>query len=734
MRRLLPVFLLLVALPARATIAYVPASATTGAYATASSGTALTLTAATTAGDDVIVGLSWHTASVSIKKIVGSAAGSFFVVYSQYAGSSSAGTVSAIAVCVRCAALTTITPTFSGSTKCVINVAEYSSVAWLGTSRLAAGTSTASGITFSTGDANDWVVVETASTGTTNPASGAGNLRAANNTGASGVAAALIDNTSASPGSVAASAAIASGAWSAAGIELRTAALKTYIWPDCDTSHPCLIYHYSRPAQPLEADGPLFKFWVRPSLAGNLLVLTITHPGIINTIADAGGNTWTAGASTKGSEYTTEVRYVCGAPAGSGGEIDITLAAAITDNDLMQVNYDEYSGVAGSVCSNSAAAAIAQPMGAVQPGVLSAAIGNTYLVYAYGIDGTGNQSNSYPSGRNMPDDLSADIWDSSNDAFLSTTSVQTATGTAITPTLNVTGMDISRNADTWQAVGEAFSAAAGSGTQPSPGQAWVVRDIITWNNPAASLALQAGPTNGNAIVTDSTHFQTIYSLGTLVDNSGGTYAANPMPDTTADPQQYVDCLGTGGGVNRDRTFAYTPSNYSTIFQYYDIAGAKTSGGATGCIGNEVNNRVGFQANTNNANIVTAGFSAPWSFAPALNANASSVVILDIGFGTGPPAGPCNSGGVTPPTCTNDMAGVVFGSVWATNMGDGSHYTTGDFYGWYQATTTTAKSFDTFMANSGGQPGGGTGSTGAVVEILGQPRISGERHRAWVVGQ
>ena len=232
------------------------------------------------------------------------------------------------------------------------------------------------------------------------------------------------------------------------------------------------------------------------------------------------------------------------------------------------------------------------------------------------------------------------------------------------------------------------------------------------------MAYFAGPTNGNAIVVDTTHYQDILDLRTLKDNQGGTYTVNPITDTGGDPEQYTNCLVTGG-VNRDRTFSFTVSSNKTE-HYLDIAGAKTSGGSTGCIGNKSAHNPGIQAAVSNANVVTSAFSTPFSFTPVLNGSAYSVVVVDVGFGTGPPSGPCNSGGVTPPTCTNDMTPFVFGSVWATNMGDGDHYTTGDAYGWYSTNSATATSFDFFMANSVGQPGGGTGVQAAALEILGQP--------------
>ncbi|MFY9560031.1 MAG: hypothetical protein WAQ52_07345 [Terriglobales bacterium] len=673
---------------------------------------------ATTANNTVIIGLSWGPTTVSIKQLVGSDASSFFVTYAQKPDGTN--TASALAICLNCAALTTVTPTFSGTTLYELNVAEYSGVVALGITGINAVTSAAPGLTFTTGDANDFVVVETSSLANNGiPTANTGNLRQANRTGttAANVAGALIDNTVAAAGSVTANATITSSAWAAAGIELRTTYAKTYIWPDCTSTHPCLIYHYTRPAMPQETTlGPLFKFWVRPSLANNLLVLTITHPSTISSIVDAGSNTWASGASAAGAGYTTDIRYVCGAAANSGGLISITLEAAIGVSDIMQVSYSEYSGVATTSCSDGTSSATALAAGAMNPGSITT-VSDGNLIYTYGIDGTGTQTNGFPSGHEMPDDVSAEIWDSSFENYMSMISVQTTHG-AINPTLNVAAMDVNLQ-NTWQLVSQAFKPSSGAGTQPPAGKAWVVRDVIGWYNTLTTLAYLAAPTNGNVIEVESTHYQSITNFTTLKDNQGGTYTSNAVIDTTSDPQQYTNCLGTAV-VNRDRTLSVTAGVSISIFHYYDIAGAKTTGGSTGCIGNKTNDNRGTQATVNNSNIVTSAFSSPFTFTPTLNRTAYSVVLFAMGFGTGPPSGPCNSGGVTPPSCTNDMTPFNFGSVWSTSMGDASHYTTGDVYGWYSTNSASATSFDFLMANSVGAPGGGTSADAAVTEILGQP--------------
>jgi hypothetical protein len=124
----------------------------------------------------------------------------------------------------------------------------------------------------------------------------------------------------------------------------------------------------------------------------------------------------------------------------------------------------------------------------------------------------------------------------------------------------------------------------------------------------------------------------------------------------------------------------------------------------------------------NANLVTSAFSKPFTFTPLLGGSGYSLVITNISLGAGPPSGPCVSGGVAPPTCTGDMANfTAFDLIWAQGMGDASHYTSGDFYGYYYTNVRSAMSLDLKMANQQDSPGGGSGADAAAVEILPQPQ-------------
>lgn len=724
MRMRIFVFLVLAVCPAWAAITLVQSQNSgnnSNCHATAASTGAACTVAATTLGNDVLLHIGWHANTVSLTKVVGSSSSALFVIYSQQKnGAGTTGSASAWLVCRHCPALTSVTPTFSGSTKYEITMLEYSGVTWMGIPVITTGTSTAPGFTtgagtaVTTGDNNDVIACGIASVGTSGvPTSGNGTFRKAAQTGSTtaDVSVGVADATSASPASVQCSLAITSAAWSASAIELRTTAPQTFIWPDCDATHPCLIYHYGRPALPLEAIGPLARIWVRPSLASNLIFLTITHPGTISSIVDANSNTWASGPSAAGSGFTTDVRYVCGAAVGSGGQIDITLSGAIAPGDIFQINYDEVSGIATSSCNDgTATAATALSAGAMQPGSITTTVDGD-MIYTFGIDGTGNMTNGFQSGWEMPDDSSAQLWNSMFEYFISTVRVQTTHG-AINPTLNVAAMDINEQT-TWQLVAQAYKFSNGAGTQPPAGKAWVVRDVIGWNNAAASLSNMAAPSNGNAVVFATDYPQTNIDMTQMINNQGETYTENTLGDTTRDPQQFYSCLGAGG-ANRDRTFQFPNGSTSRLIQYYDIAGAKTSG----CAGNKVTNKTGTQGGSANANLVSSTFGSPFTFTPTLNGAAYSVVVVNTNFDVGPLKGPCNSGGTTPPTCTNDMTPFVYSSMWATGMGDASHWSSGDADGWYSTNSASSTSFDFFAANSVDSPSGGTGIDFSVLEILG----------------
>ena len=649
MRKLFIILALLCSSPMWAAISYSPLLSTS-CTATSSAGTACTLTTSNTPGTDVVVGLSWKSTSQSLSKVVGNVPSARFFIYVQQKNGSS--TASAIVVCRDCAALTSITPTFSGSTDYVLNAGQYSGVAWMGITQVcplmngsagtcAANTGTQPGITIATGDANDWLVTETASLGSNGiPKPNTGNLRLAGSSGTSSnnVAGGLIDNTQASAGSLSASDTITSSAWTATGLELRTTAPQTYIWPDCDTTHPCLIHHKATVGLGASSDTLTSPFYVRvqPSLPNNLLVFIATYPlADTFTMSDNNGNTWATGANTSDSAdgTATVVKYLCAAGAGVS-TIEPSFSGTVSANDIVQFSYYEISGIAASSCSDGSSSANGIS-GTMNPGSYTTN-SNGDLLLTFAIDAE-NYENGYQSGWAMGDDLSALVYENPFDNFLSMISVQAAASSSTNPTMYGNAMDLESQDPRWNILSQAFVASSGAGTQPPAGQAWVVREGMFHSSPASTMGWMPFPTNGNAIVLQSSNAESDNSIVGISDNQGATYVVNPIADSTEDPQQYASCLGNVA-TNKDRGIAWkTGSPYPMPLDFYDIAGAKNSSG-TGCIGSEANHNEAMQAGTNNSNVV-----GDITISPTLNGSAYSVIVTTSYFGQGPPSGPCISG-------------------------------------------------------------------------------------------
>ena len=709
MKRLVLALTLLCSVSAWGAITFVSASNIICSQTSASTGAACTLTGPTTAGNLVIVGLTWTSSSTSINYVAGNATGSYFFPYAEVCNNG--GSCSAILICRDCSALTAVTPNFIGQTNYNLSVEEYSGVTAIGVTRTANGTSTTPGIAITTGDANDWLVAVVSSLGNAGvPTAGTGNLRNAASTGSTSndAAGAACDNTAATAGSLSCAATIASGAWSAAGVELRTSYLRTYVWPDCDATHPCVIHEKDTVALGTGTDtltGP-FKITVPPTLPGNLMKLTVSHPNsaTISSITDDQSNTWTAGATTTDSSHaeTTEVRYVCGAAAGTS-VITVAFSNAIVDGDVAQFSYDEVSGIGAASCGDGDSG-FSGGQGILNPGPITTTSSGD-MVFTFGICASGAMESGNQAGVSMPDDTSAKIAENDFDQFMSMVEVQASAG-VINPTLYANAQDVNNTAGLgWNIVSQAFKASSGAGTQPSGIQVVTDQHFINWN----VLGWNPLPSNGNAIVFSTSNPSAGWGMTNLTDNYGTTYARTAYTDPTVDPQQYSACLGSNVS-GRDRIFSYTPDKDQTHVEIYTIAGADNLTG-TGCVGTTVNHAVGTQGPILNDNIVGDPV-----ITPTINAGYNSVIIATSYVGTGPPSGMCTSGGVTPPTCTGQSAGVVFNSIYATGMTDQSSWSTGDPFVFFYTNSTSPRSMDYLMANGTS----GTALYGAAIEILGGP--------------
>jgi hypothetical protein len=655
-----------------------------------------TLPASTTPGNDVVVGVAWQNNGSTIANVYGSGPTSYFPLYGTVCNAG--GECVATLVCHKCTAQTSITTNMSSGTAFVTTVEEYSGVQALGITGANTSSSPTPGLTMTTGDANDWTVCATSSFGSDGiPSAGAGTLRDAGVTGttSSDIAGAMIDNTSSSAGSVSCTDTINSDPWAATGIELRSMAPRTYIWPDCDPAHPCVVHHIDTVAAGT-ADNETpngFNITTVPSSPGNLLTLSVTHVSTKTiAVSDNNGGNWQSAVTTTNAndQIETEMLYICGAAAGTN-VITVQLSDPPALGEVLQFSYNEFSGIAPTSCLDGTPTGANGLTGNVQAGSIATTTDGD-LIYNFAEESFNYPENDDPDGWIMPDDNSALLMESTWDKFASQVSVQGAHG-AYYPTLYV---NADLNARNWNSVAATFEPSVGAGTQPTGIH---VTRILHYYNPSLPLtpAWIAFPSTGNAVVISSAYPSSDYEgdMTDVADNQGDTWTRTPFSIPDGDPQIYYSCFGSQAG-GRDLTIDWLPDVGTTHMIVYDIAGAATIGGPTGCVGATVDSQTGTQAQITNASIFGA---------PVITPEVSNSLIIAVNqMGIGPP-----SGTLTP--------GVVFTSIWAPGMTDATNWDSGDCYAYIYTTSTNPISFDWSMANSTELLGGGSGYDSGAIEIL-----------------
>ena len=467
-------------------------------------------------------------------------------------------------------------------------------------------------------------------------------------------------------------------------------AATTYIWPDCDTTHPCVVHHIDSVADGTAYGETLqdFKFPMVASSPGNLLVFTVMHVSSKSvTVTDNNDGSWQTAVSTTNAAdgQESQVFYICGATEGTN-LITIHLSQAAVHDEPLHFTYDEVSGIAPTACLDGTAAANGVK-GTVQPGPVTTTA-NGDMIFNYGEETYQYPEYDSPIAPITADSSSALLMENIVDKYANEVSVQ-ATHGAYTPALHVNDPN-SRN---WNSVAAAFKASAGAGTQPTGIH---VTRILHFVGVLVNPVTVPFPSSGNAIVVStSTPSVGGWDLGNLTDNLGHTYTRIPFSNGETDPQILSTCLGTGTG-SQNLVISWTPSTVNDHVLFYDIAGAKTTGGSTGCVGATVDTITGQQPSTADAPVIGDPIITPTT--------AGSVIVATTYTGTGPP-----SASLTP--------GVVFNSIWATGMVDASSWDTGDPYAYIYTTSTSPISFDWQMANANGLPDGGSFFDGGAIEIL-----------------
>jgi hypothetical protein len=468
-------------------------------------------------------------------------------------------------------------------------------------------------------------------------------------------------------------------------------AATTYVWPDCDTTHPCVVHHIDTVAYGTAWGETLqdFKFPMVPSSPGNLLVFTAMHVSSKSiTVTDNNNGSWkTAVTTTNAADgQESELHYICGATAGTN-LITIHLSQPAVSGEPLHFTYDEVSGVAPSACLDATAAANGLK-GTVQPGPVTTSA-NGDMIFNYGEETYEYPEYDAPITSVTTDTSSALLMENIVDKYANQVSVQPAHG-AYTPTLYVNGDANGRN---WNSVAAAFIPSAGAGTQPTGIH---VTRILHFVGVLVNPVVVPFPSSGNAIVVStSTPSVGGWDLANLTDNLGHTYTRTPFSKGDTDPQIYSTCLGAGAG-SQNLVLSWTLGSINDHVMFYDIAGAKTTGGSTGCVGATVDTITGEQPSVADAPIIGDPVITP--------STVGSVIVTTAYTGTGPP-----SASLTP--------GVVFNDIWATGMIDASSWDTGDPYSYVYTTSTSPISFNYQMANANGLPNGGSYFDGAAIEIL-----------------
>lgn len=638
-------------------IAYVSGSATTCTQASSSTTSqTCTLAAATTAGDTVKVGLAWKTTTSSVSGVTATGC-TFF----PYKNTTSNGTSESVAVWIgqNCPSISSVTVTLSAGSVWVTTVNEYSGVVAIGQVTSATGTSTQPSVSITIQDANDWVVMESASIGSDGvPTSNTGNLRSAGQTGStsSDVAAGACDNT-ASSGSVTCTDTITSGAWAAIGIELRTA----------NPPDPLLVDAVGTGSNAYSevANGITFSL-PQATLPGNSVICGLTYPYSSSrtvSITDNESNTWNLAVSVNnGSGSNTEALYYTAAAAG-------TLSITVTfDAALYGIQFackEAYNIVASSPLDGTGSVADSTTSVVSTSALTTTANGD--LIFEYGnysgeapLNGQKNWANAFAAGPGW----SPIVADLVTGEFFQ--DIQQASAGSITPTYDVE--IVSDNSPAWGAVAAAFKTSSSQGT-PAPSSGLHIDHLIAETGSAATttpMVLQF-PSDGN-LVALATGLPC-----TVVDSVQNTYTANEPGGSGYAVLQYAANATTqvGGQLIQIVNCGYSDED----FVWMDIRGAATS------------SPIDTTAyNGQSQPSMTDGYQ--WAGMPTITPSASGeLVIADLPTGCGP------SWNVVAP------AGAITDNVYYPGETDESNFNEACGHAHFFTTSTAQESWTWVMENA-----------------------------------
>jgi len=563
-----------------ASISYVSASHTLCAQATASTGVACTLGAATTAGNTVKVAISIKTATRVLNNLVGSSGSAFFMqVTPVVPNGSTIGVV--VAICFNCPSLTTVTPTFSATTVYELDVKEYSGAAALGAWAQATGSSTTPSISLTTSDSNNWILADTANLGSTGiPTAGTGNLRDAGRTGSTSSDAAIgsCDNTVASPGSVTCSTVITSGAWAAAAIELRSVSTPISCASPCPTLVQYKQWGSNDGGSPEAAQ---FKGSIdQPTGANNLLICGTGFDNTDGSHSSAfssftiDGTSFTAGPTSNDGTRVLGLYYIAGITAGKQN-IDFELTATTFN---IQVWCAEFYDVATSTSvdgTSTSASGITGPL--IQPGAITTTVDNDLVVVMGVNDATlsaAHTTTAYsPASAAGVGSTSLTLLGDTRRFGPFASFINQTTHGSINPAMYVD----QATKDTWGIGAIAFKAAS-AGTAPTGMR--IIRDITEIPN-ATTYRIDA-PCSGNLRVSTGSTQPSQAKINSIVDASGNSDSCLGTCSGASGPQiLHTDNAVCNNSNYRQATISMSGVGVVDPIHIYDVSGANSTALDTG---------------------------------------------------------------------------------------------------------------------------------------------------------
>jgi hypothetical protein len=521
--------------------------------------------------------------------------------------------------------------------------------------------------------------MESASIGTDGvPTANTGNLRSANRTGStsSDVAAGACDNT-ASSGSVTCADTIASSAWAAIGIELRTA----------NPADPLLVDAVGTASNGWSevANGITFSL-PQATLPGNSIICGLTYPYSSSrtvSITDNESNTWHLAVSVNDTSSNTEALYYAAAAAG-------TLAITVTfDTTLYGIQFackEAYNIVASSPLDGTGSVADSTTSAVSTSAFTTTANGDLIFEYGnyngYTPIGAGGQTplvNAFIAGPGW----SPIIADVNTGEFFQ--DIQQGSAGSITPTYD--SEIISGNSNAWGAVAAAFKTSGSQGTAP-PSSGIHIDHIFSEVLASGGPYTLQMPADGNFLAMAGSYAVTV------TDSMQNAYIQS---EPGGSGMAYLD-YAVNPSLRLEQLFAVSISvtGVAADMTWMDVRGVATSSPI---------DTTAYNAQTQPS--LTNGYQ--WSGMPTITPSASGeLVIADLPTGCGP------SWNVLAP------AGAVTDNVYYPGETDESNFNQACGHAHFITTSTAQESWTWVMENASCASVGGNSSGSAAWAIKAQP--------------